>query len=330
MGASKSKASHRHGPRPRPAAAAATLTHAMDTRNATAATAAGHAQEGPAVTDPDMEEERRVLEALAVGPSSSAAARSSTRAGGGKPAPFRFIPLGMRGNTFVGNSDTAQLLAEVGGVDALKRGLDLFYAKMFADPHLDQFVHTQTDPHAQRLANWLAEKMDSSKPVWSLERQARSKCPVSRLLAGIGAHVVHDRSSAHAAAWHSPKRSADVIGQHFKLHDARNWMRLNFWAMREAGLFDQSPTFASWYVRFIAHFVRVYESTAPQFARESARWSADPRNIELYANSGNRMPASVLGSDGRGVPARQATADLLAKERESSAGSWPYGNAEED
>ena len=29
-----------------------------------------------------------------------------------------------------------------------------------------------------------------------------------------------------------------------------------------------------YYVRFIAHFVSVYERTAPQFARESARWSA--------------------------------------------------------
>jgi len=288
--------------------------------------------------DPDLEEERITLEALAVGPGAHAH-QATTHAhahggGGGKrprPAPLRFVALGMSGGrSFDGDADTALLLGEVGGAEAIRGMMDVFYAKMFVDPHLDQFVHTQTDPHAQRLSNWIAEKMDKSNPVWSLERRDRSKCPVARMLQGIGYHTVHDRSSAHAAAWFSPKRAPDVMGQHFKLHDARNWMRLNFWAARESGLFARSPTFASWYVRFIAHFVRVYESSAPQFARDSARWSADPKNIAAYKANGNRMPDSVLGKDGKGVPTSAALKDLPRHERDDTGKSWPYGQAEDE
>jgi hypothetical protein len=46
-------------------------------------------------------------------------------------------------------------------------------------------------------------------------------------------------------------------------------MRLHFWAMRSVGIFERSPSFAAYYVKFIAHFVSVYERTAPPFARES-------------------------------------------------------------
>jgi hypothetical protein len=44
----------------------------------------------------------------------------------------------------------------------------------------------------------------------------------------------------------------------------------------------KSPRFSDWFVRFIAHFVRVYEREAPRFARESLRWSEDPVNIAAY------------------------------------------------
>ena len=40
-------------------------------------------------------------------------------------------------------------------------------------------------------------------------------------------------------------------------------MRLHFWAMRETGIVEQSPSFAEYYVKFIAHFVSVYERSAP-------------------------------------------------------------------
>merc|ERR1712087_606082 len=42
-------------------------------------------------------------------------------------------------------------------------------------------------------------------------------------------------------------------------------------------------------MRFIGHFISIYSSMSPPFTRESARWSADPRNIEKYVASGNLM-----------------------------------------
>jgi hypothetical protein len=47
-------------------------------------------------------------------------------------------------------------------------------------------------------------------------------------------------------------------------------------------------------VRFIAHFVGVYKRTAPLFARNSLRWSANPKNIQTYLESGHMM-TDVLG-----------------------------------
>ena len=116
--------------------------------------------------------------------------------------------------------------------------------------------------------------------------------------------------------------SAQVWGEHFKLDDCRVWMRLHFWAAREVGLFDDHPAFMDYYVRFIGHFVSVYERLAPPFARESARWSADPANVEAYLVT-KQMPDVV------GVSPREALSQLPAAERAytgSSAGRllWPY------
>ena len=44
---------------------------------------------------------------------------------------------------------------------------------------------------------------------------------------------------------------------------------LHFWAMRSCGVFERSPSFAEYYIKFIGHFVSVYERTAPAFARDS-------------------------------------------------------------
>jgi hypothetical protein len=38
-------------------------------------------------------------------------------------------------------------------------------------------------------------------------------------------------------------------------------------------------------LRFIGHFVSVYEQRAPPFARESARWSLDEANVRAYTDS---------------------------------------------
>merc|ERR1719476_1005741 len=117
--------------------------------------------------------------------------------------------------------------------------------------------------------------------------------------------VAFDRSSAHFAAWHSPKRAPHKWGQHFKPDDARVWMRLHFWAAREVGLFEpQHAAFMDYYIRFIGHFISVYSGKSPPFTRESARWSANPENIQRYLSAGNMM-MDVIGQ-----PVEEALAQL--------------------
>ena len=70
-------------------------------------------------------------------------------------------------------------------------------------------------------------------------------------------------------------------------------MRLMFWAGREEGLAEHAP-FWSWYISFISHFIRVYEFTAPPYTKESALWSENPKNIEVYADLNERKMVDVI------------------------------------
>ena len=126
-------------------------------------------------------------------------------------------------------------------MDGLEKFTECFYDKSFADPHISLFIRETTDPHGRRFATWIAEKMDG-KPVWTMEARKRKTCPF--MSHGHQFETPHDRSSAHYAAWHSPKREPEKFGDHFNLHDARVWMRLHFWALRESGLWAKSPSFA--------------------------------------------------------------------------------------
>jgi len=150
--------------------------------------------------------------------------------------------------------------------------------------------------------------------VWTVERATRSGKPVK--VADGHKVVIHDRTSAHVAAWHSPKRDPSDVGKRFGVKDARNWMRLMFWAARDNDLFD-NKRFESWYIRFIAHFVRTYERSAPQFARESARWSEDPARIQEYVDNGYVM------IDIHEAGLREAMAQLPPHERQGVS-DWPY------
>ena len=228
---------------------------------------------------------------------------------------YRFIPLEEK------SRETAQLLREIGGGEAILRMVNKFYQRMFEDQHLDQFVLSHDDPHFLRLGNWIIEKMGGEGNVWTEELKERSRCPVVITLPRVGKHIVHDRTSAHVAAWYCPKRPPAVLGNHFKLHDCRVWMRLMFWAARETQLFD-NPSFQSWYTRFIADYIPVYERTAVSFVRESVRWSLDAQNIESYLERGNRMEIEVLGSEGRGVSLREALKSL--PHEEAMDHDWPY------
>ena len=123
-----------------------------------------------------------------------------------------------------------------------------------ANTNTNMTITTTTTPTAK--ASWIAEKMDPTDPIWTIERQTRPQ-KVVRLAGGYN-HVVvghgegksrthahpdiphpltpshpcttqHDRSSAHVAAWSSVHREAGKEGDHFKLDDSRIWMRLMFW-----------------------------------------------------------------------------------------------------
>ena len=121
---------------------------------------------------------------------------------------------------------------------------------MFRDKQLSKFVEDQSDPHPERLAQWIAEKM-TGKPIWSSTLSSRSR------------DQPYDRQSAHYKAWNSKRREPSRRGSHFKLDDAVIWMRLNFWACRKEGIDKHHPEFFEWYIKFISHFVAVYERRAP-------------------------------------------------------------------
>lgn len=203
------------------------------------------------------------------------------------------------------------ILGEVSLKD-LQRMTELFYDKSFQDGTLDQLIRSHEDPHGARFAKWIHQKLSGSHK-WDRDRKNRDLTPVT--VAGGRKAVVHDRSSAHAAAWHSPKRPKKEVGRHFKLDECRVWMRLHFWALRESGLMEQSPSFADYYVRFIGHFVRVYETMAPAFARDSFRWSANPKNTERYLKNGRQM------KDVLGISVSQATKQIPNQELNDE---WPY------
>lgn len=229
---------------------------------------------------------------------------------------YQYIPLKMGGNggTHV-PSESSRALFDNGEVTLadLERMTTTFYKLAFQDKTIDKFIRSHDDPHGPRFAKWILQKLTGS-PVWDHDRQTRDLTPHE--VAGGRTAVIHDRSSAHAAAWFSPKRTSSEVGRHFKLDECRVWMRLHFWAMRLSGIVEQSPSFADYYVRFIGHFISVYERSATKFARESFRWSADPDNAAKYLADGREM------NDVLGVSFWQAAKDLAEGEHDDD--EWPY------
>ena len=121
-----------------------------------------------------------------------------------------------------------------------------FYNTAFLET-LDKFIGSYDDPHADRFARWTHQKLTGTgSSVWDEdeERASRSDTPIT--FANGRAIVGTDRSSAHAAAWHSPKRPANEVGRHFQLDEC-------FWAMREV-IGDINPVFTEYY-NYIASLV---------------------------------------------------------------------------
>jgi hypothetical protein len=177
------------------------------------------------------------------------------------------IPLNLIDGTHYPSQPTLDLLQSIGGRDRLLEVTTLFYPKMFRDKHLQQFVESTSDPHPERLADWIAEKMSGHK-YWSSQLHQRPD------------DQPYDRQSAHHKAWYSFRRDQDKTGRRFKLDDAVTWMRLFFWSIRESGLSD--TPFWGWIMKFISHFIRIYENTASHHVLEAAEWSADNDNLIRY------------------------------------------------
>lgn len=185
------------------------------------------------------------------------------------------VPLVKNGNTYIPTRATSDLLKDIGGYDRLLGITTLHYERLFNDVVLEKFVEDKSEDHAGRFALWITEKMGGDK-VWTRTLQFRPE------------NSAYDRSSAHFRAWHSSRRPARDQGIHFKLPDCIIWMRIMFWAARDEGLADH-PVFWAWYKDFIAHFVRVYETSAPPYATAAAEWSSNKANILEYEKNGYIM-----------------------------------------
>jgi hypothetical protein len=267
-------------------------------------------------SDPDLRAEQEVEVTIGKCPFSTTTSQAKREAS--EPLPFHFVPLRMGGGggTHKPSEGSRALIEQEVSLGDLMSMTEKFYDKAFQDATLDKFIRSHNDPHGSRFAKFVHQKLYGST-LWDEDRASRDLTPVR--VAGGRTAVVHDRSSAHVAAWYSSKRPSNEVGRHFNLEESRVWMRLHFWGMREAGLVDKSPSFADYYVRFIGHFIAVYERSATQFARESFRWSAKPSNIERYINDGRQM------KDVLGVKYSKALNDL--PEEEAHDDEWPHNGS---
>jgi len=176
------------------------------------------------------------------------------------------------GTTHIISQGSIDLLEDIGGGDVIREICTRFYARAFEDAVLKQFFFLDDGAvaHAQRLADWIIEKMGGEGRPWTESGRLGQRQP------------------SHFKAWNSDKRHYRARGDHFKLDDVRIWMRLHFWAVRECGLTNHKPFF-TWYKQFIGHFSRVYERQAPAYTEESARWSENDSNLVKYMKLGNFM-----------------------------------------
>lgn len=228
--------------------------------------------------------------------------------------PFTLVPL-------LTNALSRQLLYASGGAETIIAATTLFYDKFYADGHIRPFLgelHYPLSVHARRLGLYIAEMMGDAGRPWTADTR-NTGCPYrnTKIQLTNGEKVtVRARAEAHYAAWNSTQRRPEHAGRRFKLDDCRVWMRLFFWACREAGLADQFPSLFDYLVRFVGHFIRIYEQTAQPFTRHEARWSLEPRNLQQYTASGCYMQDVV------GVPLRECAG--LVPPAEYTDTTWPY------
>jgi hypothetical protein len=220
------------------------------------------------------------------------------------------------------------VVAAAGGLPRVLRVTTRFYSHFHRDAYLRQFLgglQVPLETHASRLALYITETLTGDTTLWTRDMQTRP--PHVIRLAGGQTSVVRSRAGAHYCAWHSVERPPQLVGRRFKLDDCRVWMRLFFLAAREEGVvFVAPPTseqqpestpaesesaFGSLLLKFIAHFIAVYEVTARAFTRHEAMWSADPRNVAAYVGAADYFMADVVGVPLAVAAAQVAPRDLV-------------------
>jgi hypothetical protein len=82
------------------------------------------------------------------------------------PFATKDIRLVIEDNAFHASVDTTRLLRAIGGPAAIHRLTARFYQHFVANAHLSQFILDEAETHAQRLGNWIVEKMGGG-PVWT-------------------------------------------------------------------------------------------------------------------------------------------------------------------
>ena len=135
--------------------------------------------------DPDIQEETRSLASVGAGLSQARAADTAA------PTSTAILPLNVSSGAHRPSRGTVALATRAGGLNKFREMTTKFYQKAFLDPQLDPFIRSHDDPHGERFASWIAEKMGLGKP-WTEERQTRAVCPFAAK--GHSFDTPHDRS----------------------------------------------------------------------------------------------------------------------------------------
>jgi hypothetical protein len=85
------------------------------------------------------------------------------------------VPVTINDGTFITTSESAALLASIGGGDTIRRITARFYTKAFQDSIVAPFVENNREPHGDRLGNWIIEKWGGEGDVWTSSRPPDSR-----------------------------------------------------------------------------------------------------------------------------------------------------------
>jgi hypothetical protein len=209
------------------------------------------------------------------------------------PAALRLVPLrhgevGRR--THSGNRRISALDSRVSA--DLSHMTELFCEKALKTPRWTHLLGPTMTSRGVASAS-LFIKVVGSPTVWDEDRR-NAILDLLKSLRGYQ-HVVHRPDvGARGSPAFRPKRP---------VADRRLWtrraslMRLHFWALRRIGSLLQPAQFRGLLRSlYCSTLFEVRSCSAPQFAGDSFRWSANPANIEAYIRNGCRMNDAGLES----------------------------------